>query len=99
MTDDDAKAGERVGNGAIFQHLLVAITVAEHRDGALADELVDAGGLSRLVVDEQIFHGLDQHRSAVAQFIFHARRGADHLSRRDAIDPVTPYPHEIGAAA
>src|SRR5438045_9633573 len=68
-----------------FQHLLVAIGVAERRDRAAADVFVDANRLAALIVDEIHFRQTHQHRLGVAHFILRFDTDAHHFLRRDAI--------------
>ena len=83
----------------VFQHLLVAVGVAERGDGPAADVLVDADGLAALVVIEVQLRQAHEHGLAVAQFKLRLHAAADDLFRRDAIDLLRPRAHELDAAA
>ena len=51
VVDEAGKAGAISGHGP-FQHLLVAVGIAEGEDRAATDELVDGDGLAGLVIDD-----------------------------------------------
>ena len=70
----------------VFQHLLVAIGIAERGDGPAADVLVDADRLAGLVVIEVQLRQTHEHGLAVAHFELRLDAAADDLLRRDAVD-------------
>ncbi len=83
----------------VFQHLLVAVGVAERGDGPATDVLVDADGLAALVVIEIQLRQTHEHRLAVAHFKLRLDAAADDLLRRDAVNLFRPRAHELDAAA
>ena len=83
----------------VFQHLLVALGVAERGDGPAADVLVDADGLVALVVIEVQLRQAHEHRLAVAHFKLRLDAAADDLFRRNAVNLLRPRAHELDAAA
>ena len=89
-----------VAGAGIFQHLAVAVGVAERRVRAPADHQMNALGLAGLVVVEEQLRLLGQERLAVLVVAeFRSAHGADHLLGRDAIDPLRIDADEILAAA
>ena len=99
VVDDQAEARPGARGGPL-QHLQVAVGVAERRDRPAADELVDADGLARAVVDEVDLGQL--HRAPACRRRSSncaLDRAADHLLGRDAVGLLGPGPHEVDAAA
>src|SRR5262245_44299898 len=82
-----------------LQHLLVAVGVAERKDWSPTDVALDADRLAFLVVDE--IHLGESHKNglAVANFEFRLDAAADDLLRRNSINLLRPWPHELDAAA
>src|SRR4029453_5261719 len=82
-----------------FEHLEVAIRVAERGERPAADDLVDADGLSSLVIDKIDFRQPHEHGRVAAELVFDLRAASDHLLRRNAVDALDPRAHELDAAA
>src|SRR5690348_8635829 len=89
---------EALARRSPLQHLLIAIRIAECEDRLPSDEMVDAFGLARTVVDEQNLRHFDQHWFLVPRAILSDARGADDLLRRDAVGLVGEGAHELDAA-
>src|SRR5262245_22213306 len=98
MHDSD-EPWARAGGGP-FQHLLVAIGVAEGKDRAAAYEAIDSDRLARPVIDELDLCLLHEDGLTITcRLEFgHARR-ADDLLRWNSVDLVCPGTHELDAAA
>ena len=62
-------------------------------------DLMDAHGLSGLVVDEIDGGQAPQRRMSVLHLVLHLGAAADDLLRRHAVDALRPGPHELDAAA
>src|ERR1700674_1430927 len=60
---------EVLADSSPFQHLLVAVGIAEGEDRLAPDEMVDAFGLPRPVVDEQDLGLLHQDRARIPHLI------------------------------
>ncbi len=71
-----------------FEHLEIAVGVAERGNGTAADLLVDADGLAGLVVDEVHLGQAGEHGLAVAKLEFRFDAAADDLLWRNPIDPL-----------
>lgn len=99
VVDNDTQGGVGIVDRGVFEHLPVAVTVAEASDGAAADELMNSDGFIRFVVDEEVSHRFDQNGAVLAQFINGAGVGADDLFRRNAVHPFAEDPHKVGASA
>src|SRR6476660_71404 len=96
---DEAQEAQAVAGGGPLQHLLVAVGIAEGEDRAPSDEMIDAFGLSRPVIDEEDLRHLDQHRACVPHLKFSDARGADDLLWWNAVGLVGEVSHELDAAA
>ena len=99
MVDDNAERGASIVDRGVFEHLQIAIAVAEAGDGAAPDELMDTDRLARTIVDEEMIQSFDQHRAVIAQFVNRARVRSDNLLGRDPVNAFAEHAHEIGAAA
>src|SRR5208283_5662006 len=97
MMDKQAKAGAS-RNRRPLQHFEIAVGIAECRDRAAADELIDADRLASLVVDEIEFRQTEKLRFAIAYLELSLDGRSHDLFRRHAIDPLGPRPHELDAA-
>ncbi len=98
VVDEEHKAGTGAG-GCPFEHLLVAVGVAEGGDWVQADVGVDADGFAGAVVDEADLRQPHDDGSAVLRFKLCLHSGADDLIGRDAVGFFCPRTHECGIAA
>lgn len=56
MVNDHSEQGTRIIDRGVFEHLQIAVAVAETGDGAASDTLVNPDRLARSVVDEEVMH-------------------------------------------
>src|SRR3954452_24032481 len=85
--------------GGPFEHLAIAIRVAERHHGPAANELVDADGLAGAIVDEINLRFFEKLRLAVAHLVFDNTAAADDLLRWNSINFWDPRTHELDATA
>src|SRR5262249_20113416 len=82
-----------------FQHLLVAVGVAESKNRTTTNERFNPNRLALFVVDE-LHSGQSQEEGLpIADFIFHFAAAADDLLRWNAVTVFGETAHELDAAA
>ena len=82
-----------------LQHLQIAVGVADSEDRSPADELGDADGLARAVVDEVDLGQPLQRRLVAGELVFELDARPDDLFGRDAVGRLDPGAHELQPAA
>src|SRR5262245_28974045 len=84
--------------GCPLEHLQVTIRIAERGEGTPANMHLDADGLALPVVNEVDFRQTHKYRLPVLQLELCPDAGANHLLRRDAINPFAEDAHELDPA-
>ena len=64
-----------------------------------ADGLMDADGLTRMIVDEIDLRKPEQDGHPAADLVIHLRTAANNLFRGNPVDTFDPRPHELDTAA
>src|SRR4029079_2172400 len=83
---DDERESRALARGGPFEHLEVAVRIAERHDWTATYDLLDAHGLARLVIDELDAQQACDDGMAAALLVLHLDPAANHVLRRDAID-------------
>ena len=97
VVHDQCEARTRSGRSPL-QHLKVSIRIAECRNRAEPNVLLDTDRLVCLVVVEIEPRQPHEYRYSIVYLEFSLDTTTDHLLGRDAIDLLSPGPHEIDAA-
>src|SRR5262249_19755583 len=84
--------------GRPLEHLEVAVGVADGCQRAPADDLVDAHGLARSIVDELDLGKAHKRGLAFPPLISHFDPAADDLFGRYSVRSLDPRPHELDSA-
>src|SRR5262245_41958866 len=93
----EARAASR---GGPFQHLLVAVGIAECEDRPPPDKTINPHRFPRTVVDKLDLVLFEKHRLAPRpELIAYNTRRTDHLLGRNAVNTLGEHPHELYAAA
>ena len=96
---DQAHEAQPLAGRGPFQHLLVAVGIAEGEDRMAPDDAIDGLRLARTVIDEEHLGLFDQRRACVPHLKLGDAGGADHLLGRDAVGLVGEIAHELDPAA
>ena len=80
-----------------FQHLKVAIGIAERHRGAATKMLLNADRLAFFVINEIQFRKPNQNGLPIAHFVFRFDAAANNLLGRNTVNSFAPRTHEFDA--